>query len=230
MRTIDADRVIAESAAGRRKPPPAQLAAAAGGGRVSIGDGIPHARDDEDHHAAGIIQRIARDKPFATPLSASALAREVEIGVERAEARDGRTPVPGHVPGEGLAATVRELAGWKIVGSHGWALLAAAILVAAEDYGTIALLLDAARRACARADREPDADDGGERRHRGITAQGGPHGVYLAARHGLRVPSRWTRGAVDEYDEGSSSRAPVAGAPGRGGGVPGVDPASRGGG
>ena len=198
MRTIDADRVIAESAAGRRKPPPAQLAAAAGGGRVSIGDGIPHARDDEDHHAAGIIQRIARDKPFATPMSASALAREVEIGVERAEARDDRTPVPGHVPGEGLAATVRELAGWKIVGSHGWALLAAAILVAAEDYGTVALLLDAARRAC---DGEPGGGDGGGggRRHQYC-------GDYCAREDltefisllaiALTVPSRWTRGAV----------------------------------
>ena len=208
MRTIDADRVIAESAAGRRKPPPAQLAAAAGGGRVSIGDGIPHARDDEDH-AAGIIQRIARDKPFATPMSASALAREVEIGVERAEARDERTPVPGHVPGEGLAATVRELAGWKIVGSHGWALLAAAILVAAEDYGTVALLLDAARRAC---DGEPD---GG-----GDTAAAADVVITIAGDYcaredltefisllaiALTVPSRWTRGAVDAWTTSSSS-------------------------
>ena len=212
MRTIDADRVIAESTAGRRKPP------AVGGGRVSIGDDRP-ARDDEDH-AAGIIQRIARDKPFATPMSASALAREVEIGVERAEARDERTLVPGHVPGEGLAATVRELAGWKIVGSHGWALLAAAILVAAEDYGTIALLLDAARRACIRTGREPDGDlNGGdtagddERRHHYT-------GDYCAREDltefisllaiALTVPSRWTRGAVAADDvvlrEPSASR------------------------
>ena len=219
MRTIDADRVIAESSSGRRKLPPTQLAeAVAAGGGPRFGHASPRqdlppdrpARDDEDH-AAGIIQRIARDKPFATPMSASALAREVEIGVERAEARDERTPVPGHVPGEGLAATVRELARWKIVGSHGWALLAAAILVAAEDYGTIALLLDAARRACARAGREPDGDlNGGdtagddERRHHYT-------GDYCAREDltefisllamALRVPTRWSRGAVDEYDE-----------------------------
>ena len=211
MRTIDADRVISESSSGRRKLPPTQLAeAVAAGSGPRFGHASPRqdlppdrpARDDEDH-AAGIIQRIARDKPFATPMSASALAREVEIGVERAEARDERTPVPGHVPGEGLAATVRELARWKIVGSHGWALLAAAILVAAEDYGTIALLLDAAHRACVRTGREPDADDGGERRHHAgdyCAREDLTEFISLLAM-ALRVPSRWTRGAVDEYDE-----------------------------
>ena len=211
MRTIDADRVISESASGRRKLPPTQLAeAVAAGGGPRFGHASPRqdlppdrpARDDEDH-AAGIIQRIARDKPFATPMSASALAREVEIGVERAEARDERTPVRGHVPGEGLAATVRELARWKIVGSHGWALLAAAILVAAEDYGTIALLLDAAHRACVRTGREPDADDGGERRHHAgdyCAREDLTEFISLLAM-ALRVPTRWTRGAVDEYDE-----------------------------
>jgi hypothetical protein len=159
MKTIDADRVIAEAAAGRRSARRVS-GAAFGGGAVSA----ERAGDDDD--AAGIIERIARTKPFATPMSTSALTREAEIGVEWAQSGDERTPVVGHVPGAGLAAAVGELAGWRIVRGHGWALLAAAVIVAAENYGTIALLLAAAVRACerTRCDGEAGCEGDGETR------------------------------------------------------------------
>ena len=195
MKTIDADRVIAEAAAGRRSARRVS-GAAFGGGAVSA----ERAGDDDD--AAGIIERIARTKPFATPMSTSALTREVEVGVEWAQSGDERTPVIGHVPGAGLAAAVGELAGWRIVRGHGWALLAAAVIVAAEDYGTIALLLAAAVRACerTRCDAEAGCEGDGETRREEA-------GDYCAAEDlsefislltiALTVPSRWTRGAID---------------------------------
>ena len=194
MKTIDADRVIAEAAAGRRSARRVS-GAAFGGGAVSA----ERAGDDD---AAGIIERIARTKPFATPMSTSALTREVEVGVEWAQSGDERTPVVGHVPGAGLAAAVGELAGWRIVRGHGWALLAAAVIVAAEDYGTIALLLAAAVRACerTRCDAEAGCEGDGETRREEA-------GDYCAAEDltefvslltiALTVPSRWTRGAID---------------------------------
>jgi hypothetical protein len=43
--------------------------------------------------------------------------------------------VMGHVPGAGLGAAVRELAGWRLARGSGWATLAAAVLTAAEDAG-----------------------------------------------------------------------------------------------
>jgi hypothetical protein len=38
--------------------------------------------------------------------------------------------VDGYVPGAGLGAAVRELAGWRLAGGYGWAVLAAAVLTA----------------------------------------------------------------------------------------------------
>jgi len=195
MKTIDADRVIAEAAAGRRSARRVS-GAAFGGGAVTA----ERAGDDDD--AAGIIERIARTKPFPTPMSTSALTREVAIGVEWAQSGDERTPVVGHVPGAGLAAAVGELAGWRIVRGHGWALLAAAVIVAAEDYGTIALLLAAAVRACERTQCDAEAGCEGDGETRREEA-----GDYCAAEDltefvslltiALTVPSRWTRGAID---------------------------------
>ena len=195
MKTIDADRVIAEAAAGRRSARRVS-GAAFGGGAVTA----ERAGDDDD--AAGIIERIARTKPFPTPMSTSALTREVAIGVEWAQSGDERTPVIGHVPGAGLAAAVGELAGWRIVRGHGWALLAAAVIVAAEDYGTIALLLAAAVRACERTQCDAEAGCEGDGETRREEA-----GDYCAAEDltefvslltiALTVPSRWTRGAID---------------------------------
>ena len=195
MKTIDADRVIAEAAAGRRSA--RRVSGAAFGGGAVMAE---RAGDDDD--AAGIIERIARTKPFPTPMSTSALTREVAIGVEWAQSGDERTPVLGHVPGAGLAAAVGELAGWRIVRGHGWALLAAAVIVAAEDYGTIALLLAAAVRACerTRCDAEAGCEGDGETRREKA-------GDYCMAEDlsefislltiALTVPSRWTRGAID---------------------------------
>ena len=56
----------------------------------------------------------------------------------------------GPAPGAGLAATVRELAAWRLVANDGWALLALAAFTAADDATTTRFLFEAAERAATR--------------------------------------------------------------------------------
>lgn len=101
---------------------------------------------------AGLVRYLAEERPFNTPLSPLTLAEAVEAAEARALGCGGGgsgggsadSVVEGHVPGAGLGAAVRELAGWRLTGGSGWATLAAAVLTAAEDSGGVALLLDAA--------------------------------------------------------------------------------------
>ena len=199
-------------------------------------------RDDEDH-AAGIIQRIARDKPFATPMSASAPPR----GRLRLASKGPRRETRGRwcgvtFPGRDWR---RRCARTREVEDRGLTRVGAARGGDPRRRGGLrdhrAVALDAARRACVRTGREPDADDdgggdaddGGERRHHAgdyCAREDLTEFISLLAM-ALRVPTSLDPRRRDEYDEALVAAERVAaGAPGRGGGVPGVDPASRGGG
>lgn len=112
--------------------------------RDALVDALRDAEAEREHARVALGEALVAEDAERAGDSGNASAAGNAAGAARALAE------LGPAPGAGLAATVRELAAWRLVANDGWALLALAAFTAADDATTMRFLFEAAERAAKR--------------------------------------------------------------------------------
>ena len=107
-------------------------------------DALRDAEAEREHARVALGEALVAEIENVSAAEVSGDASASAAGASRALAE------LGPAPGAGLAATVRELAAWRLVSNDGWALLALAALTATDDATTMRFLFEAAERAAKR--------------------------------------------------------------------------------